>query len=132
MMDKLLKSKSYQVANVHAEKIHRNPNNIKSLLFKAMVKAKRLEGGRLKKVYDKFLLATRMVKAYSTGQYKGIETKHVILLLAALIYFVMPLDFLPDFIFHLGLIDDVAILGWTINRLKEELDQFEAWEKSNT
>jgi len=39
-------------------------------------------------------------------------------LLAALAYFVLPVDFIPDFIFGLGFTDDVAVLTAAITALR--------------
>ncbi|MEP2943120.1 MAG: YkvA family protein [Hyphomicrobiales bacterium] len=39
-------------------------------------------------------------------------------LLAALAYFVMPLDVVPDFIFGLGFSDDITVLAATLMRLR--------------
>lgn len=39
-------------------------------------------------------------------------------LLAALAYFVMPLDLVPDFIFGLGFSDDITVLAATLMRLR--------------
>ena len=43
-------------------------------------------------------------------------------MLAAVVYFVMPLDALPDFIALLGLTDDAAVLAWTWSVVKEEVE----------
>jgi uncharacterized membrane protein YkvA (DUF1232 family) len=47
---------------------------------------------------------------------------------AALLYWLMPLDLIPDPILALGFIDDAAILGWVLKRLSDDLAAFRAWE----
>jgi uncharacterized membrane protein YkvA (DUF1232 family) len=42
-------------------------------------------------------------------------------LLAALAYFVLPTDFIPDFIFGLGFTDDVAVLTAAITALRSHI-----------
>lgn len=42
-------------------------------------------------------------------------------LLAALAYFVLPVDFIPDFIFGLGFTDDVAVLTAAITALRSHI-----------
>ena len=42
-------------------------------------------------------------------------------LLAALAYFVLPVDFIPDFIFGLGFTDDVAVLTTAITALRRHI-----------
>lgn len=53
--------------------------------------------------------------------------KTLLLLTAAILYIVMPLDIIPDVILGLGFIDDAAVLGliWTL--IKKELSQYEKW-----
>ena len=45
-------------------------------------------------------------------------------LIGALLYFVMPLDLLPDFAVAIGLLDDAAILGWVLGSVSEDIDRF--------
>ena len=46
---------------------------------------------------------------------------------AALLYFVAPLDFIPDFLV-IGLVDDVALILWLVKNYKKELEDFQSWE----
>lgn len=39
-----------------------------------------------------------MIKAVASGQYKELPRKAVLLMSAALLYFISPIDILPDFI----------------------------------
>jgi uncharacterized membrane protein YkvA (DUF1232 family) len=43
------------------------------------------------------------------------------ILLAALAYFVLPIDFIPDFIFGLGFTDDMAVLTAAITALRSHI-----------
>jgi uncharacterized membrane protein YkvA (DUF1232 family) len=43
------------------------------------------------------------------------------ILLAALAYFVLPTDFIPDFIFGLGFTDDVAVLTAAITAIRSHI-----------
>jgi uncharacterized membrane protein YkvA (DUF1232 family) len=78
-------------------------------------------------VKEKVELLVRMIKAYAAKEYTQISTKNAALSIAALLYFVSPLDFIPDFL-AFGLIDDVAILLWVYHNLKAEIDTFLEWE----
>jgi len=49
---------------------------------------------------------------------------------AVLIYFLSPIDVIPDFIPVIGLLDDVALVAWFTSTLKEQLDKFAEWEKT--
>ncbi|HUM52755.1 MAG TPA: YkvA family protein [Chitinophagales bacterium] len=81
------------------------------------------------KVQDSMIALTRMLRAWMQGDYKNISTKSIIAVVAALIYFVNPLDLIPDFIPIIGQIDDIFILGYLIKMLNKEIERFMAWEK---
>ncbi|MFZ6009018.1 MAG: YkvA family protein [Bacteroidota bacterium] len=81
-------------------------------------------------VKEKFFILGRLVKAYANGQYRGIPWKSLLVITAAIIYFISPLDLLPDFIPVTGLTDDFGVLLWVYNSLNTEIDKFLTWEKS--
>jgi len=78
-------------------------------------------------VLVQFQLLFRMVRAYAKGEYRGVSLQGVVLSVAALLYFVAPLDFIPDFLV-IGLVDDIALILWLIKNYKQELEDFQAWE----
>ena len=86
--------------------------------------------GKLDQVKEDMATGFRMVKSWLNGSYKQIPTKSIIMLIAAVLYFVNPFDFIPDLLLHVGFIDDVAVLGFVFKTLSEELDQFKSWEES--
>ena len=47
--------------------------------------------------------------------------------MAALVYFITPVDAVPDWVLMLGLLDDLAVLGWVLRRWRSELDTFRDW-----
>ena len=49
--------------------------------------------------------------------------------LAALLYFLMPFDAVPDFILSLGMIDDFAILAWVAKHFQQELAHYQSWRE---
>jgi uncharacterized membrane protein YkvA (DUF1232 family) len=46
---------------------------------------------------------------------------------AALVYFVTPLDAMPDWLFGIGLVDDLAVLAWVLRTWQAELAAFQQW-----
>ncbi len=69
----------------------------------------------------------RLVRA-ALGRRYHLPVRLLVTALAALIYFVNPLDLIPDAILGLGLLDDAAVLGWAISRLRKDLEAFREWE----
>ena len=48
-----------------------------------------------------------------------------------LLYFILPADFIPDFIPFIGYIDDLAVLTTIMNSLKEEISEYRDWKENS-
>ena len=72
----------------------------------------------------------RMIRSYSNGSYRIMPWKSIVVMVAAVIYFVTPLDLIPDFIPVAGFVDDLGVLVWVFNSFGEEIDQYLEWENS--
>lgn len=72
----------------------------------------------------------RLAKAYALGQYREVSWRTMLIVLAALIYFINPLDLIPDIMPIAGLTDDFAVLVWVYNSIGGEIEKFQAWESS--
>lgn len=70
---------------------------------------------------------SRMIAAFVKGEYTQISKWNIALSLAAMMYLILPLDLVPDFLF-MGLLDDIAVVGWLYNRLQSEIQEFLEWE----
>lgn len=79
---------------------------------------------------EKFFVLGRLIKAYALGQYREVPWKTILLIVAAVIYFINPLDLVPDIVPLTGLTDDFAVLLWVYNSVSNEIDRFLAWEKT--
>lgn len=79
---------------------------------------------------EKLTIFSRMANAYASGKYRSIPWKAVMTVLAAIIYFLNPLDLIPDFVPLMGLTDDFGVLLWVYNSISTEVDKFLVWEKS--
>lgn len=80
---------------------------------------------------DDFKTLLRMTKAWSKGEYRDVSKRSITYSILSLIYFLTPTDFAPDFIIGLGFIDDIAVLKWTLEKIKVDIDNYKVWEKSN-
>lgn len=116
-----------------AEEYLKKPLRIKQLLNDAYQKAseKKDVGTIAHEVWESLQTLSRMIKAAVTGEYTGIPTTTLVGGVAVLLYFLSPIDFVPDFIPVIGLLDDVALLAWFMTSIKGEMDKFEEWEKDN-
>jgi len=81
-------------------------------------------------VKERVFVLGRMTKAYAQGHYRNVPWKSMLLIVGAILYFIDPIDFIPDFIPVTGLTDDLGILLWVINHVSEEIDKFILWEQN--
>jgi uncharacterized membrane protein YkvA (DUF1232 family) len=79
---------------------------------------------------EKLFVLGRLIKAYAKGEYREIPWKTMLLVVAAVIYFINPIDLFPDLIPIAGLTDDFGILIWVYTSLQTEIDNFILWEQS--
>lgn len=71
------------------------------------------------------ILFSELIKSYVQGNYTKLPVVTLVKITAALLYFVMPFDFVPDFLPLVGFADDLAIVVWVGKAIKDELDEFE-------
>lgn len=64
------------------------------------------------------------------GEYRAIDPRALLAVVAAMLYFLAPLDALPDWLPALGLIDDLAVLAWVMRTWSDELAAFRAWREA--
>lgn len=115
-----------------AEEYIKKPLRIKQLLNDAYQKASEKNdlGTLAHEAWESLQVLFRLVRTSVSGEYTGLPTPTIIAAVAVLIYFLSPIDLIPDFIPVIGLLDDVALLAWFTTKLKEEMDHFVAWEHS--
>ena len=115
-----------------AEEYIRNPEKAKNLIQAALSKTRRQEGdkGPLEEVWDALALLIRLLQAYIRREYTTIPWSAIVMITAAIIYFVTPVDLIPDFIPVAGFADDAAVIAFVYKQIKKVLEEFAQWEKS--
>ena len=72
----------------------------------------------------------RLLRAYGKGEYSQIPWPSLILIVAAILYFLAPIDVIPDFLVGLGYMDDAAVVAFVMRAVATVLDDFRKWEAS--
>ena len=88
------------------------------------------EGG-MARVKDDVQSFVRFVAAFASGEYKEMPWRSAVFALAALLYFVSPVDLVPDFIPVLGFTDDVTVVFAVLTAIRKDLSRFERWRARN-
>lgn len=115
-----------------AEDYLKKPSRVKDLIAETYKKAseKKDVGTIAQEVWESLQILTRLIKASVSGEYTGIPKATLVGGIAVLLYFLSPIDLVPDFLPVLGLLDDVALLAWFMSSIKAEMDKFSEWEKT--
>lgn len=90
------------------------------------------KGPKLGKMRDDLRLMQSLCLAWWRGEYRAISTRALVTIVAGLLYFVSPIDAIPDWILGVGFLDDIAVLGWVMKTVADELARFREWRDSQS
>ena len=82
---------------------------------------------RLKAVLEQLKAMLDLLRAWANGTYQEISKANLLLIAGAVVYFLIPTDLLPDFIFGAGYVDDAMVITWALSTAREELEKFKRW-----
>jgi uncharacterized membrane protein YkvA (DUF1232 family) len=128
ILEKILDSVFYNSSLKKASRISTNAVGILTLL-KGVLKKIQAEGKStvLQSISSKIMTLGKLLKFYATGDYRAIDLKNVVIIITAFVYFLSPIDLIPDFIPLLGFADDIALVTFIYNSVAEEIEKFETW-----
>lgn len=110
-----------------ASKLLEDKDKIQTTLKRAFDKAMQNEGP-IAEVFHDLKLLLSLVKDYMSGAYREIPYGSIVAAVAAILYFVSPIDFIPDFIPVVGLVDDVFVIGFVLKKIHSDLEKYEKWK----
>ncbi len=124
-----INSEEFKKARNKAEEYARDPEKTRKLVDEALKKARqKKKRGPLGEVWKYLTAIIRLVRAYARRQYTDVPWETIVLSIAAIIYFVSPIAFIPDFIPVAGYVDDAAVIAFVAAAIKSDLDNFLEWE----
>ncbi|MTT53434.1 DUF1232 domain-containing protein [Alcanivorax sp. VBW004] len=82
---------------------------------------------RLGDTFADLILLASLLRDWVTGRYRTVPWGTLLTITGALVYFLMPLDAIPDPIVALGLMDDVAVISRTLKLTRTDLDRYQQW-----
>lgn len=82
-------------------------------------------------IKKELVFVLNLAKDFIAGRYKGISKKSMIMVIAALIYLVNPMDIVPDMVLGIGLLDDISVFTYLMTKIKSEIDKYEEWALNN-
>ena len=123
-------NKAVEKSKSKAEDYLKDPEKSRQLLDDAMKKAKNKEKptGPLADLWENLRTAFRLLQAYFSKQYTTIPWASIVLVVGSIIYFVSPIDLMPDWLPLAGFIDDAAVLVFVLRQINTDLQRFLEWE----
>lgn len=120
---------SFKNSKEEAKKLIEDKDKTNKKIDEAFKKASENKG-KLGEVWNYLQLFFSISRDYINGKYKNVPTGSIIAIIAALLYFLSPIDLIPDFIPVIGYIDDIFVLGLVFSQVKSDLEEYEIWKNA--
>ena len=82
-------------------------------------------------LFKQVKLGFEMLKDYKKRNYRNVPWKAIAIITAAIVYFINPMDLVPDFLGLIGFTDDAIVLAFVFNSLRDELVKYCEWRGLN-
>jgi uncharacterized membrane protein YkvA (DUF1232 family) len=111
-----------------AKSYFQDPQRLRALFQEAAKEAASLPRDPFKETWPYFQTMLRLIRTYYQGDYRDVDESMSLVIIAAIIYVVNPLDLIPNAIPALGFLDDATVLALAVRRTRQTLDDFMTWE----
>jgi uncharacterized membrane protein YkvA (DUF1232 family) len=128
--DEITRSAAFRKATSDAESYVNDPERLRTLILGAREKINHIPRGPFAETWPYLLAMIRLIRAYHQREYRDASSPNLLLVVAAMIYFVSPFDVIPDSVPVLGHIDDAQVVRHALESVRADLDTFMAWETS--
>ncbi|WP_040726150.1 YkvA family protein [Thiomicrorhabdus sp. Kp2] len=86
--------------------------------------------GALAKLWNDIKLMISLITDYAKGNYKAVPWKIIAAITGAVVYFVSPIDVIPDFIPVVGYLDDALVIKLALDLAGDDLDEYARWKNA--
>jgi len=114
------------------QKLSNNPRKILTFIEKVLNKLSGLEkdhGHIIQRIAGNIHTLIKLVRCWINGSYTEVPATTIVSILVALLYFLSPVDIIPDIIPSIGYIDDAVVIMFIISAIEADLDAFKEWER---
>ena len=123
----MVEPKGFQQAKEQAQTYLEDKNKLRHLIQGVLNKAYR-HREQIAEVWYDLMSLVRMVRVWTRGEYKRLPRKTILMAIAAIIYFLNPLDLVPDFIPGVGYLDDATVIAFVVASIRQDVLKFLEWE----
>ena len=126
--NEITRSDAFRKSTAEAESYLTDSNRLQTLLRAAREKINHIPRGPFAETWPYLLAMIRLIRAHHQQEYRDVSSQNLLLVVAAINYFVSPVDVIPDSVPILGHIDDAQVTRLTLESVRADLDTFMAWE----
>jgi len=101
-----------------------NPSRLRALFEEASKQITSLPKEPFKENWPYLHAMLRLIRAQQRSEYRVVSEPTLVVVIAAIIYVVSPLDVIPDAIPAIGYLDDATVLALALKRTRNDLDDF--------
>ena len=112
-----------------AEKILENKEKMERFLQKLEQKLKLIPvaGDTLSMVP----ILVSLIRSYVKKEYKDIPIGTIVAIVSALLYWLSPVDVIPDVFPGVGYVDDAMVIATCLKLVKSDVDEYQKWRNEN-
>lgn len=122
-------SEFYKKSSAEAEDILKNEDKMERFLQKLEQKLKTVPVAGNALAYVPLMMS--LVRSYVKKEYTEPPITTMISIVVALIYFLSPIDLIPDTIPGAGYIDDAVVVSGCLALVRTDLEDYRIWRKEN-
>ena len=110
---------------LRASRILKDKNKLDKLTHKASAQMDALTVAA-QSLRDDIAALLGMLKGWARGEYRDVPWKSMLTITGAVIYFVNPMDAVPDFLPVMGLMDDATVIGFVVAAFKDDIEKYKS------
>lgn len=122
-------SKALHNGLMEAERILKDPQKMEHF-FQSLEKKLKLVPGVGNKLADVPIMCS-LVYNYVTKKYTEVPLGSILAIISALMYFISPVDMIPDTVPGLGYLDDVGVIAICLKWVHSDLAEYQKWREEN-
>ena len=122
------RNRAFANALARARSYAKDPKALRVLFEEAVRKTGSIPKAPFANLWSYFQSMLRLIRAYYRGDYRDVRIANLVVIIGAIIYVLDPWDLIPDWIPVLGFVDDATVLAFAVQKTRETLDDFTAWE----
>lgn len=121
--------KAFEVARKAAAQVIQRRLRLLRLVRDGFLKLSANENA-MARVREDLRTLLRIARAWARREYHQIPWKSLMFSVAAIVYFISPVDLIPDALAVLGFLDDVAVITAVTKAVRTDMERFQVWERT--